>query len=554
MTVNINLRKWQAECLSKALDWLKAGGDKHFLINAAPGSGKTICASVISRKLFEDGLIDRVVVIAPRKSVVEQWATDFQTVTGRPMSKITAADEDAEGYGVDLAATWSAVQGLLDVFQSVCADNRTLVICDEHHHAAVEAAWGRGANGAFSAAKYVVVLTGTPIRSDGKESVWFAYDDLGCIDHPEAGTYTLSYGEAVDSEFCRPITFHRHEGKFTVKLDNGEFIAVSGVDETKMEPRLKRIPGLQRALDYYKLACTPKLLADGRPDTSSYQATMLEWGVEKLNDIRDRMPEAGGLVIAPNIPVAEYMADLLEQIDGERPLIVHSQSGNPEGKIRSFRKSNKRWMVSVAMVSEGVDIPRLRVLVYLPNAQTELAFRQAMGRVVRNHGPNDDTRAYVVMPTHKIFEEYARRVEREMSPAKLREEPSMTKVCPDCGAENPREAKQCAVCDTEFPARKPRLKVCSGCDALNPPAASECQNCGEPFTQDFSITLDEALRVGAIIRGMELEEGEVQESEAIIDDVREAVLKSGDEVLIKILRIMPEESTAKFKKIFQNLK
>ena len=62
------------------------------------------------------------------------------------------------------------------------------------------------------------------------------------------------------------------------------------------------------------------------------------------------------------------------------------------------------------MVSEGVDIPRLRILVYLPHAKTELAFRQAMGRVVRNFGPNDITRAYVIMPAFQIFDEFARRV------------------------------------------------------------------------------------------------------------------------------------------------
>jgi hypothetical protein len=56
-------------------------------------------------------------------------------------------------------------------------------------------------------------------------------------------------------------------------------------------------------------------------------------------------------------------------------------------------RTDKRWIASVAMISEGVDIKRFRVLMYLPNALTELAFRQAIGRVVRSIGPTDDTRA-----------------------------------------------------------------------------------------------------------------------------------------------------------------
>jgi superfamily II DNA or RNA helicase len=548
----ITLRPWQSEAIDKALTWLvKEDKDRHFLINAAPGAGKTICASVLAQKLFEADEIDRVIVIAPRVEVVRQWADEFRFVTGRTMTKVTGAAEEVEDYGVDLCATWGAVQGLLDGFQQVCLKNRTLVICDEHHHAAVEAAWGVGADGAFAAARYVVVLTGTPIRSDGQETVWFAYDDSGRINHPEDGTYTLSYGQAVDLGYCRPITFHRHEGKFSVALPDGENIAVSGTQDTEFSGGLKRIKGLQQALDFFKLACTPKYLPDGStPDTNSYQASMLEWGISKLNDIRDTIPNAGGLVIAPNIEVAQYMSDLLEVIDGEKPTLVHSQLANPEGRIASFKNTDKRWLVSVAMISEGVDIKRLRILVYLPFARTELAFRQAMGRVVRSLGEEDYSRAYVVMPTHRIFEEYARRVELEMSPAARKEGPhSNNKKCPACEAECAKDAETCPECGHEFPPKPVPFKSCPDCNALNPIGATECQACGASFRHDFEITLEEALRVGAIIRGMDLDEDEVQEGERDGDDILADVLSSGDAALIKVVQQLPIESFGRLRKI-----
>ena len=65
------------------------------------------------------------------------------------------------------------------------------------------------------------------------------------------------------------------------------------------------------------------------------------------------------------------------------------------------------------MVSEGVDIPRLRVLVYLPNALTELAFRQAVGRVVRTRG-SMTTHGLMSSCRLQTFDAYARRVEDEM--------------------------------------------------------------------------------------------------------------------------------------------
>ena len=41
--MNLRLRQWQSEALAKAQRWLlEEGGDKHFLINAAPGAGKTL--------------------------------------------------------------------------------------------------------------------------------------------------------------------------------------------------------------------------------------------------------------------------------------------------------------------------------------------------------------------------------------------------------------------------------------------------------------------------------------------------------------------------------
>ena len=86
---------------------------------------------------------------------------------------------------------------------------------------------------------------------------------------------------------------------------------------------------------------------------------MLEWGIAKLDELKYRLPNAGGLVIAPNIIVAEYMSELLEMLTSKKPILVHSKTKNTEEKIDAFRHSNKDWLVSVAMISEGVDIKRL---------------------------------------------------------------------------------------------------------------------------------------------------------------------------------------------------
>jgi superfamily II DNA or RNA helicase len=554
----IKLRNWQHDAIRKSLKWLlEDRSDRHFVLNAAPGAGKTIAACEIARELFLRNEIDRVIVIAPRAEVINQWADDFFLVTGRFMSKVTAADGDIKSMGVDVCATWSAVQGLQDAFQAVCRSGRVLVICDEHHHAAIKAAWGDSADSSFKDGKFVLILTGTPIRSDGAQTAWLPYDDAGAIDHPEEGTFSLTYGEAVDLGYCRPITFHRHGGKYTLELDNGESIEVSQNKPAELTGNNKRIPGLQSALDFYRLACSPKYEADNTtPLADGYQATMLEWGSKKLDDLRCRMPEAGGLVIAPDIDMAIYMAKLLEMIEGEAPTIVHSKLSNPEARIKAFRNTDKRWIVSVAMISEGVDIKRLRVLVHLPKATTELAFRQAMGRVVRTAGPEDDTRSYVIMPSIKLFEEYARKVELEMSPTVRFGDPKPKyKKCPVCRTECELSEKICDCCGYEFPTTGgPSFIPCSSCGALNPRGATECHACGKSLGVSFNITLNDALRTGAIIRGMDIEETDVQEGERIAKPIREKVLKSGDDVLIRIIRVLPDESYARLQSILSTEK
>ena len=71
---NQTLRPWQADCLVKARNWFVEQKEDLFLINAAPGAGKTLTACVIAKSLIDDDLIDRVVVLAPRAEVVNQWS------------------------------------------------------------------------------------------------------------------------------------------------------------------------------------------------------------------------------------------------------------------------------------------------------------------------------------------------------------------------------------------------------------------------------------------------------------------------------------------------
>ena len=60
--MNLKLRDWQKKALAKAINWLLVErSELPFLVNAAPGAGKTIGACVIAQTLLNEDEIDRVV-------------------------------------------------------------------------------------------------------------------------------------------------------------------------------------------------------------------------------------------------------------------------------------------------------------------------------------------------------------------------------------------------------------------------------------------------------------------------------------------------------------
>jgi superfamily II DNA or RNA helicase len=66
------------------------------------------------------------------------------------------------------------------------------------------------------------------------------------------------------------------------------------------------------------------------------------------------------------------------------------------------------------MVSEGVDIPRLRVGVYGTNVITEMYFRQVVGRFVRmQEGFPKPQRAWLYLPKDPVLVHYAKQIKAE---------------------------------------------------------------------------------------------------------------------------------------------
>ena len=130
--------------------------------------------------------------------------------------------------------------------------------------------------------------------------------------------------------------------------------------------------------------------------------------------------DAGGLVVCVDCDHADAVANFMgKSILPRRPIVVCSRLHDPSDPepangIRNYRSSHDPWIVAVNMVSEGVDIRRLRVVVYLTNRLTLLSFRQIVGRVVRTDPANVDDHGRVYLPADPSLVDMATTITTEV--------------------------------------------------------------------------------------------------------------------------------------------
>ncbi|MGI8844850.1 MAG: DEAD/DEAH box helicase, partial [Thermoleophilaceae bacterium] len=322
--------------------------------------------------------------------ICRQWAADAARygIDLDPGRGNADGPEPADRHGV--AVTYATVAAGPQVHAAACAARRTLLIADEPHHMGELAAWGQSAERAFTRSAFRLLLSGTPFRSDNTAIPWVRYDDDGVSTSDHAYTYT----DALVDGVCRPITFLAYGGEMEWTSDGKRR---SAEFETVL-PRADSARRLRTALD----------------SQGDWIGQVLRDADERLEECRaDGHPEAGGLVVAADKEHASALADRLTKITGLRPPVVTSDDPAASDGIDRFAASRERWLVSVLMVSEGVDIPRLRVGVYATPARTELFFRQVVGRFVRRTPMPRSQMSYLLMPADPDLKRLAARVEEE---------------------------------------------------------------------------------------------------------------------------------------------
>ena len=90
-----------------------------------------------------------------------------------------------------------------------CAERPTLLIADEPHHMGEDATWGRTTIDAFARARFRLLLSGTPFRSDNSPIPWVVVRRRGRL---ARRTTTTATRRRWSTASAGPVTFHTYGG------------------------------------------------------------------------------------------------------------------------------------------------------------------------------------------------------------------------------------------------------------------------------------------------------------------------------------------------------
>ncbi|MEV7095506.1 DEAD/DEAH box helicase [Amycolatopsis sp. NPDC051045] len=382
------LRAWQRRALTKYL----TQKPKDFLAVATPGAGKTVFGLRIAAELLSDRTIEAVTIVTPTEHLKHQWAasaaaagiqidSNFRNTTG-----VTSSDYNG------VAVTYAQVAAHPTLHRVRTENRKTLVILDEIHHGGDAKSWGDAIREAFTPAVRRLSLTGTPFRSDDSAIPFVTYEpDAGGFQRSKAD-HSYGYADALADGVVRPVVFLAYSGEASWRTSAGE----------EFTARLGEPLTAEQNARAWRTALDP---------AGEWIPAVLQAADTRLSQVRQSVPDAGGLVIATDQDTARAYAKILERISGEMPTLVLSDDPKASGRIKEFSETNERWIVAVRMVSEGVDVPRLAVGVYATSASTPLFFAQAIGRYVRARKKGET--ASVFLPSVPVLLELASELEAQ---------------------------------------------------------------------------------------------------------------------------------------------
>lgn len=396
----IRLRPDQEEDIPRVRNALRR--TRRVLLQRPTGTGKTVLFCAITEVVQAGGA--KTLILQHREELVGQTSRTLAQMDVE--HGIIAAKHPGRAAPVQIASI-DTIARRLDSYQP--GDFR-LVFVDEAHHAAAPS-WQRVID--HFAEAYVIGMTATPERLDGKG-----------LDH--------LFGELV-------------AGRSVKDYVNRDVLAPA---VTFAPPEPPDLSGIRRRLaDFEQTA-----LADRMSDRA-----IVGDAIEHYKRLSPQLP---GLVYCCSVRHSQLVAEAFSaagyaarHVDGETP------AAEREATIEALHAGKLDLVTSVALFTEGIDVPVLGIVIILRPTKSLALHLQMLGRVTRT--ARGKRRGLILDHAgnslrHGLYD-FDHQWSLEGRPKKTGE--PLVRQCPECGAMLPIKAASCSECGFEFVVqmRPPRL-------------------------------------------------------------------------------------------------
>jgi superfamily II DNA or RNA helicase len=396
-----------------------------YLNEVSPSGGKTVFSMKLARRMISDGLVDRVVWCVPRDSIKIGFADDTRRVVMPEEHRLVRSqyiridtDLDANYAGQlrnyhGLALTYQALPKRLEYLGLLAAKYRLMFIFDEVHHGATGEAdeamneWARAMDACRAIAHAVVCMTGTPLRSDSKQVVFVDYDQVSGSDgrrgYQVRPDFSFSYSKAVTAGVARKIICRSQDPDITYDAEN---------DEGDIERHCKPVSAIPS--DHLRKV---------KNTAFCFTRGIIDDLLKIAHDECDRLratgdPDAGILVIGRrdvgDINSLKQIQSRIRDLFGDTAVTVESADGpTARDAIRKFKYGTERWIVAKEMISEGTNLPRLRIVVILRDIGNRTFYEQLVHRATRNDADDRPQDAIIVQLKLRHLHEWGTDLERQ---------------------------------------------------------------------------------------------------------------------------------------------
>lgn len=351
----IEVRPYQIQAI-KAVDSAIEKGKRRILMEMATGTGKTLTIAMIMKRLFEAGLIQRVLFLVDRKQLAEQIKDVFAEYLSNTPSKVWYGGKPKE-LGQIVIGTLPTIASQLERFGPGHFD---LVVTDECHRSIYNIY--RNLLNHFDALQ--IGMTATPnlghyefINDKEKRLIRNTYEFYKCWNHAtKSGEPTFSYGivDGIKDGWLASYQIYLAKSRITV-----EGVHYNGIDYKPSE--------LERTIT---IESRNKLMVEEFAEIE-----------KKLS--KDRLRKTLVFAVTKNhaAQLKRFFDEIFSEYRGAYAQVITSDTPDPGQILKDFKKRQfPVCLISVGMLDTGIDVPSVENLVMMRPTASAVLYQQMRGR------------------------------------------------------------------------------------------------------------------------------------------------------------------------------